>query len=124
MQVSAVGYCFWGKCLFPLPIALQGRERTCGGSAGARSEKLDRDTPILHSDQRDSNIRDPGEHQDREPGVQQPLESAAERVSDGGQDVGDAHDPVQSGKSRGESRVSVTLQSILTVATSRGKSLG
>ena len=124
MQVSAVGYCFWGQCLSSLPIALQGRERTCGGSAGARSEKLDRNTPVLRSDQRDSNIRYPGERENREPGVQQPSESAAERVSDGGQDVGDARDPVQSGKSRGESRVPVTLQSILTTATSRGKRLG
>jgi len=36
--------------------------------------------------------------------VQQPPETALEPTSDGGQDGGDAHDLVQSGRSRGKSR--------------------
>ena len=77
------------------------------GSAGARSEQLDRSTPVLRSDERDSNVRDRGEYEDRGPGVQQPSETSAERTSGGDQDDGDTHDLVQSGKSRGKSRCSV-----------------
>ena len=92
--------------LFPLPIAPQGRGHTRGGSVGARSEQLDHSTPALRSDERDSNPRNRGEHEDRGPGVQQPSGSAVEPTSDGGQDDGDADDVVQSGKSTGKSRCS------------------
>ena len=105
-QVSACGCCYWSRCSSPVPIALQERGYTRGGSAGARSERLNRSNPDLHSSERDSGIHDWGEHEDRGPGVQQPSETAAGRTSGGGQDVGDAHDVVQSGKSTSKPRCS------------------
>ena len=85
-----------GRCSFSVPIALQGRRHTHRGFAGARSEQFGRNTPDL-SDERDSNIRDRGEHEDRAPGVQQPSETAPERTSGGD------HDPVRSGGPEGGS---------------------
>ena len=75
-------------------------------SEGARSEELGRGTSDLRSDERDSNIRNRGEHEDQGSGVQQLLETADEHTSGGGQDDGNGHDLVQSGKSKGEFRYS------------------
>ena len=65
------------------------------------SEQLDRRTPDLHSDQRDSYIRNRGEHEDQGPVGQHPSETTPERTPGG-----DVHDLVQSRKSGGESRYS------------------
>jgi len=75
---------------------------THGGSAGAQSKKLDRGTPDLHRDESDSDIRNWREHEDQEPGVLRPQESASERTSGSDQDGGDAQNVVQSGKPRGK----------------------
>ena len=96
-QVSEVDRSYWGRFLFPAPIAPQGRGHT-RGSAGAQSEQPDPITPVLRSDETDSNVRDRG--------VQQPLETTAERTSGGGQDDEHGHDPIQSGRSKGESQCS------------------
>ena len=70
------------------------------GSEGAWSKKFSCSTSDLHSDERDSNIRDPGEHEDRS--IQRPSDTAPERTSGGDQDGGEFHDLVQSGRSGGE----------------------
>ena len=64
-----------------------------------RSRQSGRNTPDLHSVERDSDQR---EQEDRGQNVQQSSEATPERTSDGGQDGGDADDPVQSGRSRGK----------------------
>ena len=76
------------------------------GSAGMQNEQLSRSTPDLHSNDRDSNVRNQGERRDRGPGVEQPLETTPGRTSGGDQDDEDAHDPAQSEKSRGKSHYS------------------
>ena len=64
------------------------------GSAEARSEQLDPNTPDLHSAvEGDSEIRNQNDRESRGPGVQQPSEAAPEPTSDGD----------QSGGSKGES---------------------
>jgi len=73
----------------PAPIAPQVQGHTRSGSTQAQSEHL--------------NVHDRGEHEDRGPGVQRPLDTAPERTSGGGQDTGGAHDTVQPGKSNGKS---------------------
>ena len=105
-QVSSVRYCYWCRFSFPVSIALQEQGRIRGGSARARSEQVDRSTPVLRSNEKDSSIRDQGEHEDRGTGVQQPSETGVERTSGGGQDSGDTHDLVQSGESKRKSRCS------------------
>ena len=60
-----------------------------------RSQQLGRNTPNLHSAER--------EYVDRGPGVQQHSGVNSEHTSGAGQDGGDADDLVGSGKSRGES---------------------
>jgi len=81
-------------------VALQGREHTHEGSAGARSEQLGHDTPDFYPDKRDPDTRDWEGHEDREPGIQRPSETAPECTSGGDQDGGDVDDLAQSrGKS-------------------------
>jgi len=70
-----------------------------GGSAEALSEQLGRNTPGIHSAEKDSNRR---EHEGRGLIVLQPSEIDPERTLGDGQDGGGAHD-IQSGKSRGKS---------------------
>ena len=72
------------------------------GSAGARSGEFGRSNPDLHTDESDSDIRNQREHEDQEPGVLRPPESAPERTSGSDQDGGDAQNVVQSGKPRGK----------------------
>jgi len=86
----------------PVPVAPQ-QGHTRMRSAETQSEQLDRSTPGLRYDDRDLTIRDRGEHEDRVPGVQRPLDTVPKRTSGGGQDTGGAHETVQSGKSRGKS---------------------
>ena len=95
MKVSTVSCCCWGRCSFP--VAHRDSER-------ALSEEFGRSTSGICSDERDSNIHNRGEHEDQGPGVQQPSETAVEYTSGGGQDDGDGHDLVQSGRSKGESQ--------------------
>ena len=76
------------------------------GSEGTQSEEFGRGTSDLRSDEGDSNICNRGEQEDQESGVQQPLETAAEHTSGGGQDDGHDHDSVQSGRSKGKSQYS------------------
>ena len=76
------------------------------GSEGARSEEFGCGISDLRFDEGDSNIRNRREHEDQGSGVQKLLETAAELRSGGGQDDGNGHDLVQSGKSKGESRYS------------------
>ena len=59
-----------------------------------RSQQLGRNTPNLHSAER--------EYVDRGPGVQQHSEATSEHTSGAGRDGGDADDLARSGKSRGE----------------------
>ena len=96
MQVSAASCCYCSLCLFPTPIALQGRGHTRRGSAGTQSERLGRNTPDLYSE-RGSNTRDQGGTV-----IQQPLETTPKRTLSGDRDGGDGHDLVQSGRSRGK----------------------
>jgi len=70
---------------------------------GPLSEELGRSTSVFHSDERDPSIRNRREHGDRGPVVQWPSEIAPERASGGGQDGGDTHKLVQSGRSGGKS---------------------
>jgi len=103
MQVSAVGCCR-GRCSersLPVPIALQRRGHTHIHIGSAGAEQLGHSTPDLNSE-KNSNIRNRGEHEDWKPGVQEPLGTAPERAFGGGQDGGDTHDPVQHGGSRGQ----------------------
>ena len=65
-----------------------------GRTAEERSEQLGRNTPNLHSAER--------EHVGRGPGVQQHSEAISEHRSGPDQDGGDADDLAGSGKSRGE----------------------
>ena len=65
-----------------------------GRTVEERSEQLGRNTPNLHSAER--------EHVDRGPRVQQHSEAISEHTSGVGQDGGDADDLAGSGKSRGE----------------------
>ena len=90
------------------------RSRTHTRRPRSRPEQLSRDTPDLHSIEKDSNIRNQGEHEDHRPGVQQHSEAAPERTLGSGQDAGDADDLTRSGKSRGNLTVQVTLWSALT----------
>ena len=76
------------------------------GSEGTRSDEFGRSTSDLRSDEKDSNIRNRGKHEDQGLGVRQPSETAAERTSGGGQDDGDSHGLVQSERSKGKSRYS------------------
>ena len=103
MQVSAVGCCCLGRCLFRPDIALRGQGYTRGDSAGARSEQVVHSTPVLRSGEKDSNIRDRVEHGDQETGVRHPSETAPEGTSGGRQGERDADDVVQPGRSRGKS---------------------
>ena len=92
-QVSVVSRSDWNRRLFP--IALQGRGPAhVGWAVEERSEQLGRNTPNLHSAER--------EHVDRGPGVQQHSEATSEHTSGTGHGGGDADDLVGSGKSRGE----------------------
>ena len=79
--------------MFISPVAHRGPE-------GVQNDEFCPSTSDLRSDEMDSNIRNPWEHENR--GVQQPSDTAPERTSGGDQDGGDVHDLVQSGRSRGE----------------------
>ena len=87
----------------PAPIAPQVQVHTRSGSTQAQSEQLDGSTLDLRYGDRDLNVHDRGEHEDRGPGVQRPLDTAPVRSSCGGQDTGGAHDTVQSGNRSGHS---------------------
>ena len=104
-HVSAVECCRKNRGWRSIPVftALQRRTHTDKDPAGARSEEFGRSTPGLHSDERDPNIHDRREREDRGAVVQQPSETAIEHTSGGGQDV---DDPIQLGKSRGKSQCS------------------
>ena len=78
----------------PAPAALQGRGHTRESSVLTQSEQIGRDTPDLYPDERDPNTRDRGKHEDREPDIQKPSETASERTSGGDQDGGDVDDLV------------------------------
>ena len=88
--------CSWpqlsGQTFTPASKALQGRGHTHRDSAEARSEQLGCNTPDLRSAEGDSKIRNQNDHEDRDPGVHQPSESAPERASEGGQDGRDTDD--------------------------------
>ena len=93
LRVSVVSRSYWNRRLFP--IGLQGRGTAYVGLVvKERSEQLGRNTPNLHSAER--------EHVDRGPGVQQHSEVTSEHRSGAGQDSGDGDDLVGSRKSRGE----------------------
>jgi len=70
----------------------------------SRREQLGRNVPDLHSAERGLKIRGQKKHEDQGPGVQQSSETGPEHSFDGGQDGGDTHDLVQSGRSRCKSR--------------------
>jgi len=95
-----------GPTFIPVPTVLQGQGHTHGSSVDSRSEQLGRNVPDHHSAERGSQIRSQRKHEDQGPGVQQSSETGPERTFDGGQDGGDTHDLVQSGRSRGKSRCS------------------
>ena len=106
--MSATGYSYWGRYLFPVPIALQRWGQTHGGSVEVRSEQLSiRNTPDLHSVERDSIVPNMEEHVDRGPSVHQSSGTAPGRTFGDGQDGGDTDDVVRSRKSRGKSSCSV-----------------
>ena len=65
-----------------------------GRAVEERSERLGRNTPDLHSAER--------EHVDREPGVELHSEATSEHRSGAGHDGGGADDLAGSGKPRGE----------------------
>jgi len=102
-QVSAVGCCYWDRRLLIPRIAPQGRGQTHRGSAEARSEQPVRNTPVPHYAERDSKVLNRREHGDQGPGARQPSETAPERIFGSCRDGGDAHEPVQSWRSRGKS---------------------
>jgi len=107
MRVSAVGFFCpdqFSEMIFHVPIAPQGQGDTRGGSVEAQREQLGRGKPDLRSDERVSDIRDQGKHEDRGPGVEQPSEATPERTSSGSHYPGDTRDLVQSGESGGKSR--------------------
>ena len=68
-----------------------------------RSEQLGANALDLHSAGTDPNTRDQRECKGHGPGAQQHLGTAPERTFGGGQDDEDSDDPVQSGRSKGES---------------------
>ena len=92
-QVSVVSRSHRNRHLFP--IGLQGcGPAHVGRAVEERSERLGRNTPDLHSAER--------EHVDREPGVELHSEATSEHRSGAGHDGGGADDLAGSGKPRGE----------------------
>ena len=93
----------WPLGLVLIPrIAPQGRGQTHRGPAEARSEKLIRNTPVPYYAGRDSKVLNRRDHEGQGPDAWQPSETAPKRIFGGGRDGGDAHDLVQSGRSRGK----------------------
>ena len=87
----------------PVPIASQ-EGRPDGGSVGAQSGRLGRNTPDPHSAERDPRVVDRVEGENHGPAVQQPSGITPERTSVGDQDGEAPHDQAQPERTRGERR--------------------
>ena len=110
-RVSGFVDAVWLFVYPPVPIASQ-EGRADGGSVGAQSGRLGRNTPDPHSAERDPRVVDRVEHEDHRPAVHPPSETTPASGDDqDGQN--------QSQRTRGEFRrvVPVVLQSALTTTS-------